>query len=128
MPARSEELQTLASNLYGQNYARERGLMANAASQALPLGQNDFADINAQIDALNLPLDTLINRIGALAPAAGGTAVSSQPIQGRSPLGGALGGLSAGAGIASAITPAGAAMGPLGWGAMGLGGLLGLLG
>jgi hypothetical protein len=128
MPARSEELQTLASNLYGQNYARERGLMANAASQALPLGQNDFADINAQIDALNLPLDTLINRIGALAPAAGGTAVSSQPIQGRSPLGGAIGGAASLGGLGASMAGAGMISNPVGWGLAGLGGLLGLLG
>lgn len=117
LPARSEELQTLASNIFGQNFARERGLQNAAVSQALPLGTNDFTDINAQIDAEDLPLDTLINRIQGLAPAAGGTAISSQPLQ-RSPLSGALGGAALGA----AIPGIGPLIGGIG------GGLLGLFG
>ena len=47
LPARSEELQTLASNIFGQNFARERGIQANTINQAIPLANQDFADINA---------------------------------------------------------------------------------
>lgn len=110
-PARSEELQTLASNIFGQNFARERALQAGAVNQAIPLANQDFTDINAVLDAGNLNTDTLINRIGALAPAAGGTAVSSQPLQ-RNTLGGALGG----AAIGSSFGIPGALLGGLGGG------------
>lgn len=120
-PARSEELQTLASNIFGQNFARERGLQANAVNQSIPLANQDFTDINALIDAGNLPIDQFINRIGALAPAAGGTAVSSQPIH-RNTAGGVLGGAAAGASIGSAVPVIGTGLGALG------GGLLGLFG
>lgn len=113
MPARSEELQTLASNIFGGNFARERGIQANAVNQSLPLANQDFNDINAMIDAGNLPTDQFINRIGALAPAAGGTAVSSQPIQ-RNTLGNVFGG-----------ALAGSAFGPLGMLGGGLTGLFG---
>ena len=54
-PARSEELQTLASNIFGGNFARERGLQQGALSQV------------SQFD----PINQLIQRIGLLAPAAG---------------------------------------------------------
>lgn len=111
IPARSEELQTLASNIFGQNFARERALQAGAVNQAIPLANQDFTDINAVLDAGNLNTDTLINRIGALAPAAGGTAVSSQPLQ-RNTLGGALGG----AAIGSSFGIPGALLGGLGGG------------
>ena len=80
LPARSEELQTLASNIYGGNYQAERDRQLSAVNQSLPLANQDYVDINALIDAANLPLDQFINRINALAPAAGGTAVSSQPV------------------------------------------------
>lgn len=79
-PARSEELQTLASNIFGGNFQQERNRQAQAVNQSLPLAQNDFSDINAMIDSGNLRIDQLINRINALAPAAGGTAISSQPV------------------------------------------------
>lgn len=122
LPARSEELQTLASNIYGQNYQAERGRQMQAAQQAIPLANQDFTDINALIDAANLPLDQFINRIGALAPAAGGTAVSTQPLT-RNTAGGVLGGASSGFALGSSLFPgAGGIIGA------GLGGLAGLLG
>ena len=79
-PARSEELQTLASNIYGGNYQQERNRQMGAVGQALPLANQDYTDINALLQSSNLGIDQLINRIGALAPAAGGTAYSSQPV------------------------------------------------
>lgn len=120
-PARSEELQTLASNIFGGNFARERALQANAVNQALPLAANDFQDIEAQISAGSRQLDSSIDRFAALAPAAGGTAVSSQPLV-RNRTGGALGGALAGAQLGSIIPGIGTGIGALG------GGLLGLFG
>ena len=79
-PARSEELQTLASNIYGGNYQQERNRQMGAVGQALPLANQDYTDINALLQSSNLGIDQLINRIGALAPAAGGTAYASQPV------------------------------------------------
>jgi len=122
MPARSEELQTLASQIYGGNYGRERMLQNSAVGQALSLGANDFNDINAMLESQNLPLDTLINRIQGLAPAAGGTAVSSSPVQSGSPLLGAIGGASSLGGLGAALGGGfGVPLALLG----GLGGLLG---
>lgn len=79
-PARSDELQTLASNIYGGNYQAERDRQQGAVGNAIPLANQDFTDINALLQSSNLGIDQLINRIGALAPAAGGTAYSSQPV------------------------------------------------
>lgn len=63
-PARSEELQTLAGNIFGGNYARERGIQNSALSQA----QN--------FD----PLNQFGNRLAGILPGAGGTTQSTQPI------------------------------------------------
>lgn len=97
-------------------------MQQGAINAALPLAREDFNDINAILEAQNLPLDTLINRISALAPAAGGTAVSSQPIQGRSPLAGALGGAATGASLGNIVPGLGTGIGAL------IGGGIGLLG
>jgi hypothetical protein len=119
LPARSEELQTLASNIFGGNFARERALQANAVNQSLPLGNQDFTNIQAQLDAANFPTDNLIDRIAALAPAAGGTAVSSQPLT-RNRATGALGGALAGAQLGTVIPGLGPGIGALGGGLLGL--------
>ena len=120
MPARSEELQTLASNIFGQNYARERGIQSGAVGQAQSLANQDYTDINAVLDAGNFDVDNLINRIQGLAPAAGGTAVSAQPLY-RNRAAGALGGAASGASIgASTGNPYGAAIGAIGGGLAGL--------
>ena len=79
-PARSDELQTLASNIYGGNFQAERGRQQNAVNQSLPLAQNDFRDIQAMIDAGSFPIDQFIDRLGALIPGAGGTTKSTQPV------------------------------------------------
>lgn len=64
MPARSEELQTLASNIYGGNYQFERGIQANTPGQA------------QAFDPTNMALD----RIASMIPGAGGTTRSTQPV------------------------------------------------
>ena len=130
-PARSEELQTLASNIFGGNYQAERGRQTGLIGQSLGLGQSnlanqrgtflqgqgqglaqqqgalgaglpyanqDYTNIQAMIQAGGSPVNNLINRIGAIAPAAGGTAVSSQPVY-NDPFGAALGGGLAGASL-----------------------------
>jgi len=79
-PARSEELQTLASNIYGGNYQAERNRQMQAVNQSMPLANQDFANLQQAYGATQQPINDLINRIGALAPAAGGTAISSQPV------------------------------------------------
>lgn len=63
-PARSQQLQTLASNIYGQNYQTERDRQTNALTSAV--------DYN--------PLNQLINRLGAILPGAGGVSSSTQPV------------------------------------------------
>jgi hypothetical protein len=134
-PARSDQLQTLASNIYGGNYQAERGRQANMTGQSLGLGQQnlgnqrgnflqnlmsqrgtynqgmdmglrqqglalgsalpfanqDYTNIQAMMQAASNPVNNLINRISAVAPAMGGTAISSQPVY-NDPISGALGG------------------------------------
>jgi hypothetical protein len=127
-PARSEELQTLASNIFGGNYQQERNRQANLTGQSLGLGQQnlqnqrgtfgagqqlgvqqqqgalgaalpfanqDFTNISAILQSSSNPVDNLINRIGAIAPAAGGTATISQPVH-SNPLMAGLGGAALG--------------------------------
>lgn len=116
-PARSEELQTLASNIFGGNYQAERNRQAGLTGQSLGLGQaqnqlgvqqqmgalgsalpfanQDYTNIQAMIQAGNDPINSLINRISAIAPAAGGTATMSQPVY-NDPIGSALGGAALG--------------------------------
>jgi len=79
-PARSEELQTLASNIFGGNFQQERDRQIAAAGQAAPLAGADFQNIQAQIDAGSFPLDQFINRISGLIPGAGGVTQSTQPV------------------------------------------------
>ena len=79
-PARSEELQTLAADIFGGNFQRERDRQAGAVGQAQSLANQDFADIQAMIDAGGFPVDQFINRLAALIPNAGGTTQSTQPV------------------------------------------------
>ena len=79
-PARSEELQTLSSNIFGGNFQQERDRQLQAASQAAPLAGADFQNIQAQIDAGSFDIDQFINRLGTLIPGAGGTTTSTQPV------------------------------------------------
>jgi hypothetical protein len=92
---------------------------------------DDMARYNYANDAQWNNLGRLADMMNGLPMGQIGTQIS--PRQRTNPMMGALGGLSAGAGIFSALGGAGtgagmAAMGPLGWGALGIGGLLGLLG
>ena len=80
MPARSEELQTLASNIFGGNFQRERDRQANAVGQAQNLANQDFTNIRAMLDAGGFNIDQFINRLGTLIPGAGGTTRSTQPV------------------------------------------------
>jgi len=79
-PARSEELQTLASNIFGGNFQQERDRQLQAVNQATPLANVDFQNIQAMIDAGSFPLDQAINRIAGVIPGAGGVTTSTQPV------------------------------------------------
>lgn len=80
LPARSEELQTLAADIFGGNFQRERDRQAGAVGQAQNLAGQEFADIQAMIDSGSLPVDQFINRLAALIPNAGGTTRATQPV------------------------------------------------
>lgn len=79
-PARSEELQTLSSNIFGGNFQRERDRQFNAVGQAQGLAGQDFRDIQAMIDSGSFSTDQLINRLSSLIPGAGGTTTTNQPV------------------------------------------------
>ncbi len=63
-PARSEELQTLASNIFGGNFQQERG------RQQAAVGQSQTLD----------PVNMFINRLAGIIPGAGGSTQSTQPV------------------------------------------------
>ena len=75
LPARSQELQTLAANIFGPNFQAERDRQVGAVSQAQGLD----------------PLNQLINRLAGITPGAGGVVTSQQPVF-RDSLGSTLGG------------------------------------
>ena len=79
-PARSEELQSLASNIYGGNFQAERDRQQGAVGQAGGLQNADFQNIQAMIDAGSFPLDQQINRFSGILPGAGGVTQSTQPV------------------------------------------------
>lgn len=64
LPARSEELQTLSSNIFGQNFQAERDRQQAALSSAQGFD----------------PLNLLINRLAGIIPGAGGSTQSTQPV------------------------------------------------
>jgi len=80
MPARSEELQTLASNIFGGNFQQERDRQVSAASQAAPLAGADFQNIQAMIDSGSFSVDQLLNRLTSIIPGSGGVTQSTQPV------------------------------------------------
>ncbi len=80
IPARSEELQTLSSNIFGGNFQQERDRQAQAVNQAGPLANTDFQNIQAQIDSGSFDIDQLINRLTGIIPGAGGVTTSTQPV------------------------------------------------
>ncbi len=63
-PARSDELQTLASNIFGGNFQAERDRQAASITDAQGLD----------------PLNMFINRLAGLSPGAGGVVTSQQPV------------------------------------------------
>ena len=64
LPARSEELQTLSSNIFGGNFQRERDRQVGAIDQAQGLD----------------PLNMFINQLAGIIPGAGGSSSSTQPV------------------------------------------------
>lgn len=64
IPARSEELQTLASNIYGGNFQAERDRQIGALSQSQAYD----------------PLNLFINRLAGIIPGAGGVTTTKQPV------------------------------------------------
>jgi hypothetical protein len=65
LPVRSEQLQTLASNIFGSNFQAERDRQLSAVGAAQGLD----------------PINTLINRLAGITPGAGGVTTSQQPVQ-----------------------------------------------
>ena len=63
-PARSDELQTLASNIFGGNFQAERDRQAASITDAQGLD----------------PLNMFINRLAGVIPGAGGSTQSIQPV------------------------------------------------
>jgi hypothetical protein len=122
---RGEQLNNLATGIYGGAYDAERNRMQQGLSMAPGLAQADYQDasmlanVGSQIEGLQReqaqqPGNTLDEYLARLQGFPGGTVTQSQPMQ-RNVLGGALGG-----------AQAGAMLGP--WGMLGgavLGGLYG---
>ena len=134
----TRNLGNVANDMYGQNYARERGNMMSAAGLAPTLAGADYGDaqqlmgVGAQRQglaqnylndargvfdqAVQSPYQQL-DRYGNLVSrgmGAGGTNTSSSDGGGTSPITGALGGAIGGAGLAQALsmsTPWGAGLG-----------------
>ena len=63
-PARSQELQDLAGNIFGGNFQQERDRQVTATGQAPGFD----------------PLNMLVDRLSAIIPGAGGTTTSQQPV------------------------------------------------
>ena len=148
LPARADQLNNLATSIYGGAYDAERGRQNAMLPFAPQIANQDYfdwgqlANVGGQVeglasqyqgDAANrwmyeqmLPeqnLDNWIQRLG-LNPASGyGTQYQDTD---RNSLLGAAGGAAGGAMLANALGAA--AGGPWMWGAAGLGGLLGLMG
>lgn len=129
---RAQQLNDLASQIYGGNYANERQLQQGALGYAQPLGNQAYADANAlmgvgqqqqdmsqrMIDAPGNVLDQYLARIrgtdyGSSQKQSGGGGLSGS---------GALGGALAGLKLGSAFPIIGPTVGAIG------GGLLGLFG
>lgn len=126
---------------------RQRAIQFGVSGLAPQLAQQDYVDLNAlsgvggQVEDLtgrlmedqaarwdfgqNAPqinLDNLLQRIGMVAGGAGNTTTGTTPTY-RNRTAGALGGAATAGGLAAAL----GATGPVGWGAAGLGALLGYL-
>jgi hypothetical protein len=126
------QLQDLATQIYGGNYARERQNQLSAIGQIPGLNQTQLANINAlqgagQIneaynqDLINAeiqkynyeqqaPRNNLADYLGFIQGNYGGSSTATQPIY-RNKASGALGGALSGAAAGSAFGPYGAAIG-----------------
>jgi hypothetical protein len=108
---RSQQLNDLASQIYGGNYANERNLMQGTLAAAQPLGNQAYTDA-AQVGNLQRPeetaLDNYLRRVNAGTYGSNSTTSGGGGFSGSGALGGAAAGMSM--------------FGP--WGALG-GGLLG---
>lgn len=147
---RGEQLNNLATDIYGNAYENERKRQQQAIAFASPLAQQDYFDISqlrnvgAQVEDLsgrvaqdaarrydyyqNLPYQNLQNYMSTiLNPGYGGVTAQSTPTQ-SSPLGGALGGGLMGAGLFGAGGPLAGTLGMTGPMGFGIGAGLGLLG
>jgi len=138
MAVRSDQLNNLATNIYGGNYQAERDRQMGAVGAAIPLGREDYFDIGqlggvgqavegqAQ-NIVNAPFDALSRfNAGLSGVPMGQTSSSTQPLY-SNPMGGLLGGALSGAslfGTGGAL----AGMGGIGGaGGAGIGAMLGLL-
>ncbi|HEX7129133.1 MAG TPA: hypothetical protein VF217_03575 [Rhodanobacteraceae bacterium] len=133
IPVQNDQMNQLATQIYGGNYANERQLQAQAAGMAPELNQGNLANLSAlgtaggqlqqQAQALqdadanrfsyyaNLPYNNLQNYMGlANSLAHGGTSSATQPVF-HNRTQGALGGAAAGASAGSTFGPWGAAIG-----------------
>ena len=142
LPARTEQLNDLATTFFGQ----ERGRQLQAAALAPTLAQQDFADISQLLNVGQITenqaraliqdrvgrfqfeqqrpesaLDSFLQRIGLSTSLFGNTATQQTPLF-TNPIGGGLGGAATGAALGSVIPGLGTGVGA------GVGGLLGLLG
>ena len=119
-PARAEQVNNITNDFLFRNFDSERNRQQQAVNQAIPLANQDFADIgrlgdvgaavegqagnviqdrvnrfNFDQNAGDQNLDQFLNRTGATAPAFGDTQSISQPVfrnRGLGALGGALAG------------------------------------
>lgn len=130
MGLRSQQLNDLASQIYGGNYANERANQQQTLMNSPQLGANQYADLNqlGQVgqsregynqELLNAPGNALDQYIGRISGNMGQTTVQTGS---RNRTAGALGGALGGAQLGSALGPWGTAIGGLlggfggGWG------------
>lgn len=128
MGVRSDQLNNLATSIYGGNYQAERDRQMGAMSSAIPLGREDYYDISQLGDVgaavegqagniIDAPYSA-VNRYISQAQGMPGQTTSTPMTRNR--LGGALGGAATGAAVGTQIMPGwGTAIGAVGGGLMG---------
>lgn len=127
MGLRSQQLNDLATRIYGGAYDTERNRQQATLLASPQLGQNQYADLGQlagvgasregyQQELLDAPGRALDQYIGRISGNMGQTTINSQP---RSRTAGALGGALAGAQLGSVIPGIGTAIGAIGGGLLG---------
>lgn len=127
-PMRAQQLNDLATGIYGGAYNADRSLQQGALAYATPLANQDYVDLQAlgsaggqieglaqkYVDAPGANLDQYLARVR-------GTDYGQTQIapNSRNAAGGALGGALAGASIGSSFGPWGTAIGAVGGGLLG---------